>query len=381
MRKLTEWFKWFKKKDQMPGPSRDANQSFDNEDADEAGVSESCRNGSELGGDFEEIEVLEEGGRLEETEAVTAAERVDGLIKLIREGKMIGSAQISAYAKTFTSQESFELTTMLNCYVRISGNRQGTNIDQIWGYIERVKNGSSPDIIMLPIALAAKPGLPFAEDHVALLIINKKTKKIQYYDPKGGDLSKETRELAVLPNGEMTGKAFLNDLKKTLKNEYQYECYKPKGFWATALGWIGLSKLGNLLSSHQGAFDRSSCGIYVSRAIEQYVCAEARKSITAGAEAGFVVVQQPLPAHFSVQNMRNTMCTAITNQVSQPVLQFHSNPCYVPVGSDNEAVFPPVQYGCFEGGERLVATLKASDVVDPNGVQRKVERIPPLPDD
>ena len=157
---------------------------------------------------------------------------------------------------------------------------------------------SPPNIIIIPIALAATSWLPFAEDHVTLLIINKTTRDLYYYDPKGGDLSTEKRELAALPVGAMTGKAFLQKVRGLVQvlPDYSYDCYKPKGFWASVLGWF--FGLGRRLSSHQGAFDRISCCIFVSRAIRRYV----------EEDASFEAVTQVLPSNFSLEKERQASC-------------------------------------------------------------------------
>ena len=220
----------------------------------------------------------------------------------------LNSGDIESYVKKLKKSKDPKVTftPMLNSFGRLSGGqRAGAQLSDVRDLLSNNMNDlDCPAITIVPIALAATPWLPFAEDHVALLIINRDTHQIYYYDPKGGDLATETRELAALPKGAMTGKAFLETLKgwNATRPDYEYQCYKPKGFWASVLGWF--FGLGKRLSSHQGAFDRTSCGIFVASAIERYLEKQSFDDIAA------------LPPKFSITQQRKKMAKAVASKES-----------------------------------------------------------------
>ena len=226
---------------------------------------------------------------------------------------MLQSGDIMSYEGTLSERYpgKFTNTNLLSAFSQSPYGRVGTDLDTIKRYItQALRQTNAPNIIMMPVVLAASRWLPLAENHVTLLILNKDKKTIEYYDPKGGDLSKEGRELAALPAGTMTGKAFLQEVRTLAKTatgaDYRYQDCKPKGFWASALGFIGLSGLGRRLSSHQGAFDRISCGIFVARAIRNYL----------EEDASLEAVKRPLPPTFSLTQERHEIAIAVQKAAS-----------------------------------------------------------------
>lgn len=237
-------------------------------------------------------------------------------------------------ARTVDQNKKFQYTQMLSTGVTrfwpsdssdSSNNAaQPTTEKLLEQYLKAVISLESDDIIFIPISLKASKWNPFAEDHVTLLIINKNKKSIEYYDSKGGNLSIEKRELVHLPG--MTGENLLKKIIESVCGSMQqpiwmkvdHKVYQPEGFWATVLGAIGLSGLGHRLSSHQGAFNRSNCGVFVCRAMSQYL------------KGDFEEMTKNLPKTFDMRKIRQEMVGNITNLPSSKKEESDSPSALVP---------------------------------------------------
>lgn len=222
----------------------------------------------------------------------------DGLL----EGEDILHYQEALYQSHLKKFNSTQM--LLTSLTRLGDKETRTaSLDLFNQYLKSVvtKDDNAP-IVFLPLILMGSRWNPFAENHFTLLIINKNKKTIEYYDPKGGDLSAETRTLC--DPFKMKGKEFLKHVTGQMHQNYssiQYNFYKPQGFWAKLLEAIGLGSLGRLLSSHQGVFNRIDCGIFVCRAMQEYC------------NGGFEAVTQKLPKNFNMKKTRLKMQEDIDN--------------------------------------------------------------------